>query len=456
MVISAVVQEAVTRVSSLVFSKCRDMAPEAHTIERVEMALAELEFALERSAKLPITDVSLLNRRKVFKGAYIEGVDLLNKYRRLAMQAQEETCSQVVKRKRWITRAKVLLIATSVGLNKQGDVRRLEWFADRARRFLRDLECGCSLLHYTFCNLLVRHLLEGKSLTYEMVQASCRRRLFISPMCFEERGIEAKLAYYYKNRMRPEKSFRLGSILRLSETIDIVGTLIDCLRLLTSQFKIVAESAIGELTLLANFQDSNHSYLSQPRMITESDAEFTQSLRRDPLCCEADGQRPFTTKTTSSSEPSYKFPNQPYKLPDQVNLIYFQCYVSAHEYNLHSSTDEMCRNAGADWRSPLELTTCFTPHIFPQDRQEIYAVEVIEGKKERRDVSVEQMAEVVRSRAISSLIHQSEARKYEMFMFYGHAAAYILLKKWRTEIGRLVEPKIKSKTRRVAKRRRRN
>jgi len=41
------------------------------------MALSELQFSLERTANLPITDISLLQRRKVLKLAYINGTDLL-------------------------------------------------------------------------------------------------------------------------------------------------------------------------------------------------------------------------------------------------------------------------------------------------------------------------------------------------------------------------------------------
>jgi len=86
MVGSAVVQEAVSRVSSFMFNR-RD--EKELIVDRLEMALSELELALERSAKLPITDVALLRRRRLFKWAYIEGMHLLNRYKREATEGQD-------------------------------------------------------------------------------------------------------------------------------------------------------------------------------------------------------------------------------------------------------------------------------------------------------------------------------------------------------------------------------
>ena len=87
MVGSAVIQEAVSRVSSFVLGKREDKEPKGRIIERLEMALAELEFALERSVKLPITDSSLLHRRKVINHAYTEAANLLDKHK---WQSQQE------------------------------------------------------------------------------------------------------------------------------------------------------------------------------------------------------------------------------------------------------------------------------------------------------------------------------------------------------------------------------
>ncbi|KAJ1287569.1 hypothetical protein BS78_02G020000 [Paspalum vaginatum] len=132
-------------------------------MEKLEMAVSEIELTLERSAKLPITGVSLLHRRKMIKCAYVQATELLDKHRQQAVLVSQGQISQGVKRKRWIMHAKNLPIASSAGFSTD-DVGRMEWFARCAGNFLRDVESGCSLQHYTFCNPIVRHLLEGKTL----------------------------------------------------------------------------------------------------------------------------------------------------------------------------------------------------------------------------------------------------------------------------------------------------
>ncbi|KAJ1287568.1 hypothetical protein BS78_02G020000 [Paspalum vaginatum] len=163
MVCSAVVQETVSRGVSFVFGKREEKASQGHMMEKLEMAVSEIELTLERSAKLPITGVSLLHRRKMIKCAYVQATELLDKHRQQAVLVSQGQISQGVKRKRWIMHAKNLPIASSAGFSTD-DVGRMEWFARCAGNFLRDVESGCSLQHYTFCNPIVRHLLEGKTL----------------------------------------------------------------------------------------------------------------------------------------------------------------------------------------------------------------------------------------------------------------------------------------------------
>ncbi|CAN6300989.1 unnamed protein product [Urochloa humidicola] len=89
MVASALAQEGVSRASSYISAKLEDTASGAHNLARLEMALSRLEFALERTAKMPITHVSLLRRVKMLKSAHAEGTALLNKHKPPARQSQE-------------------------------------------------------------------------------------------------------------------------------------------------------------------------------------------------------------------------------------------------------------------------------------------------------------------------------------------------------------------------------
>jgi hypothetical protein len=57
-VASAVAQEGVSRVSSYITTKIDDKASRAHNLARLEIALSRLEFALEKTRRMPITYVS--------------------------------------------------------------------------------------------------------------------------------------------------------------------------------------------------------------------------------------------------------------------------------------------------------------------------------------------------------------------------------------------------------------
>ncbi|WVZ83900.1 hypothetical protein U9M48_030995 [Paspalum notatum var. saurae] len=69
---SVLVQEALSKAISFVFGKREEKASEALNAERL-VAVSQLEFALERTAKLPVTEPSLLHRRKMIRRAYLDG-----------------------------------------------------------------------------------------------------------------------------------------------------------------------------------------------------------------------------------------------------------------------------------------------------------------------------------------------------------------------------------------------
>jgi hypothetical protein len=242
--------------------------------------------------ELPIRHLALLQRRKIIKRAYVEAMELLDKqHKQQAMPpaGQQEELPQVVnKRKRWFNSAKKNMSSIApafAGFLSTDDVGRFEWYADCAGRFVRDLESGCSLHHYTFCNPVVRHLLEGKTLAYHSKQANLLRHLYIRPMYSDERGVEALLAYRYEDSTVAEKCFFLGLMLRLTESTDLVEVAIKGLQLLAPQFKLAAEYAMGELTLLSNLQDIAHLHVPLLVGIQEWHIKHTQLSRPDPACC---------------------------------------------------------------------------------------------------------------------------------------------------------------------------
>ncbi|OEL12713.1 hypothetical protein BAE44_0026266, partial [Dichanthelium oligosanthes] len=223
------------------------------------------------------------------------------------------------------------------------------------------------------------------------------------------------------DRKRPEKSFSLWFVLRLSESTDIAGIAMNCLKLLASQFKLVADTAMGELTLLASLQDVSHSH-APPRVgIQEKHCKIVQTCRPDPLCCKAIGHEPSIV----SSELSHI-------LPEEVSFN-FKCHISALEHSsLHGSSHEMGkRSVKRDRMPPLKLSVSLEPHHVHDERlQASYAVEVIgNNDQEYIDVSIQQVGEMIRSNAINCFLHQPQITKYSVRWITKHGVAKFYVKK---------------------------
>jgi len=80
-----------SRVFSSISAKFDDRASRAHNVRRLDIALSLMEYAFERTAKMPITCVSLLRRWKMLMSAYNEGVHLLNKHKPLLENWSSQT-----------------------------------------------------------------------------------------------------------------------------------------------------------------------------------------------------------------------------------------------------------------------------------------------------------------------------------------------------------------------------
>ena len=426
MVCSALVQETVSRGVSFALGRREEKASQGHLTERLEMAVSELEFALERAMELPIRHLSLLQRRKMIKRAYVEAMELLDKHKQQAMPPGQEELPQVVnKRKRWFNCAeKNMSIAPFAGLSTD-DIGRFERYADFAGRFVRDLESGCSLHHYTFCNPIVRHLLEGKTLTYYSKQGNLLRHLYIKPTYSDERGVEALLAYRYEDSTVAEKCFCLGLILRLTESTDLVEIAIKGLQLLASQFKLAVEYAMGELTLLSNSQDIAHLHGPLWEGIQEWHIKHTQISRPDPACCKG-SRHGLCANNNVSSELADIF-------PEQIIGLSFQCYISALQSKTRSSFHECRRSKNRGWKPPVVLTAAFLPHAVT-GTQDSYALQIIGDATEYRNASsIQQVVETIQSGAVNCFSCQPELAKYRMDWFGKHGYAWFVVEKSSSE-----------------------
>jgi len=424
MVASAFVQETVSRVTSYLFSKLDDKveASRGHYAGRLEMSHTELELALERSARMPITDVSLLRRRKLLERAFEDCEYLLHRCSKQQAtdisEMEQPATNSFTKRIAQVTQSSISSYFAGFCKDSTGcsDVRRFEWLAECANRFLKDVESGCSPQRCMFSNPLVRKLLQGKNLQYNKVQESILRRVHIWPMCVEGRGVEAALEFLYEDCKMPTRSFALALMLQLSESTDIVGTAIRCLQSFTSSMKHTAEAVMGELTRLP-LQDISDSGTFAPCFSMQDLCnKDTQFWRRDALCCKPKG----CAESNTPSELSSTF-------PEQVILVHVECYVLASECtNLHSTSAEGAgRNAVGDW-PPL---VGFAPHFCNECMHGKTGVEVIEGKAEPISESLHQMDEMVRLKAIDCYIRQPDLSDYRMRLYAGHGVAYFIVRK---------------------------
>ena len=403
---SAVVEEGVSTVFSYISTKVEDKASRADTIARLEIALSRLDIALEKTGRIPTTYISLLRSRKVLKRVYMEGIELLNKHK-----PQDENDGHVVVRsssylQRIVDRAANFSISSLVGLGKEKKLsssvaQKFERYADWAEKFVAEVESGCPLRLHTFRYPFLKHLLEGKSLRCRIVKnTSHSLSLDLQPVIVEGRGVEVILRYEYNDLRKLEERFFIDLCLRISEDTDIIGMSIKCIQRLTSQFKLVAKSAIGELTLLPNLQDTFHSYVLRHSSIKETYRFAADLFRPDPICC--NGNSCGTLANKSSIE-----------IPEPFIKIYFSCYISAPKNNL--------RNA------PLVLKGIFLPHASWCSNDEIHIK--YGGKKERKNGgSVQQLEEIARSDALDYLVHEPEPTDYDLWWLSTHGAALVTLK----------------------------
>ncbi|KAF0926101.1 hypothetical protein E2562_021815 [Oryza meyeriana var. granulata] len=434
---SAVVQETVSGVFSYLSSNRKEQASRDHNVEKLEMVHAELELALERSTTLPITNVALLRQRKMYKRAYEECGHVLHRCK-LRVLEEEDKAEALPKR---IIHVMKSSMSSLLAMNKDdhqiissSDVRRFEWFADKANKFVRDLETGCSLAHYRFLIPLTRHLLEGKTLDYSIVHGTQTLILRVEPLSLEERGVEARIRFSRQDSCRiPLKNFTLRLILRLSESTDIVGITIKCLQSLGPRFRSFAEDAVGSLAQLPT-QDVVYTVTPPPLFYAPAfracQALLSRTFRPDPLCCrEEDGQ--IITPLADEDEGIMMSSELSHEFPEQVIGVHFTSYISAagyHRYNLSTSSttdDEASRNTVREW-PPLELTIAISPHSSSLQKELEGSFEIAGGREKNINASLHQMEEMAVSKAIDSFVSQPELKDYLMVCVRAHGSGFIL------------------------------
>jgi hypothetical protein len=475
MVRYAVAEEIAKQIVSGILDKHGRKPPnDKEQLERLEMAHIKLEAALETSDRWQIRDASLLRWRKKLKRAAQECDDTLRRCKQRAVAVDEDEDGQekhqrvpVIRRSSSSLPTRLVHATTSFvssillsgrnrtdaaaaaadadddgcGWSGGSAVRRFEWFADGAAEFLRFVELGGTPWpRYTFFDPLIARLLAGEEARYRLVRGSQYYLFCVRPIVLEGRGTEAKLIFFYEDDDAPEKNLCIGTMLRLSESTDIVGITIQCLQLLvTPHFKSTAEAATREL---ANLPTQDFSWVpyggSTHREHWDSiHKDMSQWFRPDPLCC--NHHEPCRRRRRLRESNAAAGTVRPW--PSQVSLesvieVYWQCQVPLSEYNM------LQRNAAVEGPTTssedtpyLKLGLLFTPHGSLGDltpKAESSALEVIDGEEQRgrhTNLSLRQMDETMLPKALQCLYQKTEAMAYQMLWKSKHGAAYLQVRK---------------------------
>ncbi|KAM0843007.1 hypothetical protein ACQ4PT_057965 [Festuca glaucescens] len=449
---SVVIGEAVNRATSFLLALNDERgAMSEEDLERLEMAHIKMEAALEAARRWNIADASLLRWRGMLKRAAGECEDalLLHRCNRRSMDEQEQQVqnSSFPRRIAHTTKSYISYFASyCIGKDSQQQsqssiasaVRRFERFADGASEFIRLVALGGSSTprDYMFFDPLIGHLLAGKELNYEVSRGSGRHFFGIRPICFEERGVEAMLCYDYHDHKALEKNFRLGAMLRLSESTDVVGVMLACLQQLvtTPHFRPTADAAMKQLTQLPTQDFSCKPYF------VSNDIEhwnyhkiLTEWFRLNPRCCRDGHPGPMQVHPSNTDVSNF--------FPEPVIEVFLQRNMSMCEIDVRQSTDED-GGAGVHQLPLLKMWALFTPHASSQDLRHAQAstsaIEVINGQKkhgsEHTGISRQQMDELMLPKAIQYLSGNTEATTYQLFWKSTHGTLQLSVEKIGTKV----------------------
>ncbi|CAL4915790.1 unnamed protein product [Urochloa decumbens] len=435
MVCSAVVQETVSQILSGLAQKYAESNANRN-LERLEMAHIKLEAALESSDKWRITGASLLRWRRKLKHAAQECHDLLQKCKHRILEEQqmqqEVKNSSLPNRIVHATKSFIFSAFRSNSELSRSMVQRFEWFADGAKEFVRFVEVGGTPHRYMPFNTLIKHLFAGKELQHRIVRGNeyPSYLLWLVPYITAEHGVEACLKFIQKDSNAPENDFFFAVMLQISESTDMVGIVVKCLRLFPTHFQPIVETIKKELTQLPMQDFSWVPYVdSWHRKHWDNLHSFsTQWFRPDPLCCKQHGQNKLHY---ISNIDMLGFPNASL---DSVILIHLQCQISLHEYNKQQiSLSE--RSSSMQYSPHLKAELLFTPHGCSKDRlpaERSSAVVTMYGEEQHcvdTDITLDQMNEIVLPKSLDSFYQNTEAAMYRMLWKSKHGTEYIVLEK---------------------------
>ncbi|KAF8673169.1 hypothetical protein HU200_048717 [Digitaria exilis] len=312
---SGVAQEAFHHVLSKLMESYKHSSDAKDHMERMEMAQIRLEAALEESQRWSVTSVPLLRWQNKLKRAAQECDHTLRRCRRRVQEEEEERSSLPSRVARFAMSFVTSIMGGGGDDELEGSVVcRFERFADGASEFLRYVELGGGTpRQFMFSDgALVRHLLEGKGTKNCFVDGGQSLSFILQPFILPGHGMEAALLLLLEDDNSPENNFLLTLSLRLSESTDIVGSVVRCLELFTPYLSSTTEAAKTKLTQLPT-QDLlwvpyAHSVYGHDEPGDNLDIIFAKQARPNPLCCQQVYQSDSMQRHVPSSSTALREP----------------------------------------------------------------------------------------------------------------------------------------------------
>ena len=320
-------------------------------------------------------------------------------------------------------------------------VQRFERFADGANEFLKFVEFSGTPRQYMFFNHFISKLLRGKSLRYQAFQGSRFYFLGIRPMSSPDRGVEAMVGFVCHDFRELTKGFRLGFMLRFSESTDVFGVIIKCMQSVAPHFKFAAEGVKRELIQLPtqDFSWVTQSPYGESAYWFNVHNTLTQLFRPNPLCCNQHEQNlSVTPRTNKTAASSLRLLSSIF--PEEVISMFLQCHVSLsddHKYIQSSGVEHKGSSSVNSDMPPLKRGVLFLPHDSPEDIEtetESYALEVIGEEVQEmvhKNACLQDIDEKLLPKAIDYLYQNKESRMYQMCMKSSHGTANLCVEKTR-------------------------
>ena len=447
MVSSVVAQETVSQILSGLVERYTESNDANRNLERLEMAHIRLEAALETSDKWQITDASLLRWRKKLKRVAQECGDTLHKCKQRIEQDQwvEQELMNCSLPSRIVRATKSFIFSTFGDKNELSRfmVQRFEWFADGASEFLRFIEVGGTPRCHMPFKSLIRNLFAGMELQHKIVWGNeyPSYLLWLVPSITPDHGIEACLKFIHKDDNAPENNFFLGAMLQISESTDIVGTVVNCLQLFPLCFQPIIETIKKELTQLPTQDFSWVPYVDLwHRKHWDNLHSFcTQWFRPDPLCCKKQQGLQINKPCCIGHPDMVGIPDVSL---DSVILMHLECQVpvSEHNYKQQTTTSPSRRRCSTQHYSPyMKAGLLFTPHGSTKHRlpeEKNSAVVTVYGEEQHyvhTDITLDQLNEIMLPKATDYFYRNPKATACQMLWKSKHGTEYIEFEKPRME-----------------------